>query len=128
MLMSSVSKKYNPYILPGIRNASDKETVGRTVINKNIPDKIIDAVMARFEITRERLFSKSRSRECVLPRQICVYFLRKKTAYTWYQIKDIMNQDHVTCIYSYKTIEDQIEVDNIVSEHYHQINMILENI
>lgn len=73
---------------------------------------IIKEVCKYFDKPIELVQLKSRKREVVQLRQICMYFAKQFTNYSLETISyDVGNKDHVTCLHSVKTISNLIEVD-----------------
>jgi len=71
---------------------------------------IIDTVCSWYNVTLEQLKKKSRKREVVVPRQICMYFLKIYTRMTLREIASMFGgRDHTTCIHSIRTIRNLIK-------------------
>jgi len=66
-------------------------------------DEIIDVVLEFYKISREDLLGSKRKKSIVIPRQICVYLLRKYTDLSLKEIAEIMRRkDHSTIIHAIK--------------------------
>lgn len=68
-------------------------------------DYIIDQIAQYFGVTVEEILGKSQSRECVLPRQISMYFCREFLKLPYMKIGRIFSRDHSTVMSSVKQIE-----------------------
>ena len=86
------------------------------------PEQIIHAVAQAFDITVERLRSKSRSHKIALPRQIAMYLLREDAGLSLPQIGELLGgRDHTTIKYGYEKIADQIESDERLRREVMQV-------
>lgn len=72
-------------------------------------DDILDAVCNHYHVTAANINSKSRKRDFVQARQICMYFAQKYTKMPASRIgKLIGNRDHSTVIHSCNTVERKL--------------------
>jgi chromosomal replication initiator protein len=77
------------------------------------PERILDAVAREFNLTREKLIGRDRSRDVALPRQVAMYLLREEANVSLPQIGDALGgRDHTTVMYAIEKIADRIERDN----------------
>lgn len=77
------------------------------------PIRIIKIICKYFSVSFSELGCKSRKRELVIPRQLCMYFLNKKTTMTLKAIGEMLGgRDHTTVIHSTNLIGDMIETDS----------------
>jgi chromosomal replication initiator protein len=77
------------------------------------PTTIIDAVAGQFGIDREKMLSRERSREVVLPRQVAMYLIREETDASLPEIGNAMGgRDHTTVMYGCDKINDLMEQDD----------------
>jgi chromosomal replication initiator protein len=75
-------------------------------------DEIKKTVCDFFELTHEKLLSKSRKREIVLNRQIAMYLSKNYTKYSCTQIGEQIGQkDHTTVLHACKTVQNLIDTD-----------------
>jgi len=85
-------------------------------------DRIIDAVCEYFKITRDILFSNTKTRDIVVARQIAMYVSKEMTNSPLNTIgKAIGNKNHATVLYAHKTIESLRDTDKILD---HQVKEI----
>jgi chromosomal replication initiator protein len=76
-------------------------------------DRIIDAVADQFNLTREKLLSRNRSRDVALPRQVAMYLIREETSASLPQIgEELGGRDHTTVMYGCDKISDLMETDD----------------
>ncbi len=79
--------------------------------------RIIEVVSSHYGITEQQLKSRARRRDIVLPRQICMYFIRNKTSIGLRNIgKFFGGCDHTTVIHSAKTVSNLIFSDEKVRQ------------
>ncbi|MCP5492749.1 MAG: ATP-binding protein [Chlamydiales bacterium] len=69
------------------------------------PQTIVKAVADHFEVRSEDLLSRSQSKECTLPRQIAMFFIRQKLKMPYTKIGEHFGRDHSTVMSSCKNIE-----------------------
>lgn len=84
------------------------------IYNSNSVEGIIYNVTKLFNINREQLFIKSRKREIVICRQVCMWLMRRNldnNLYSFQRIGDYFGKDHATVMYAIKTIENLLETD-----------------
>lgn len=85
-------------------------------------EKIIQKTVECFGIRSEDILGKSQSRECVLPRQIAMFFCRSHLKMPFMKIGDLFAKDHSTVMSSVKVIQKGIDQnDLIVTEPYQTI-------
>jgi chromosomal replication initiator protein len=78
------------------------------------PNQILEVVADAFDLTREEILSRNRSRKIALPRQIAMYLLRDLVNASFPQIGITMGgRDHTTVIYACDKIADRIERDDL---------------
>lgn len=95
-------------------------------------DLIIKEVCREYNITPEKICSKTHKREVVLPRQICFYLAKKYTKKSLSSIgQAIGNKDHATVLHACKTVNDIIDTDkefrNIIIDLDRRIKEAIEN-
>lgn len=71
---------------------------------KITPDNIIDIASEYFNITKEEIFSNSREKKIVYPRQVITYLLRDLIGMSFKSIGNFLKKDHTTIIHSYEKI------------------------
>jgi chromosomal replication initiator protein len=77
------------------------------------PDELVEAVAAVFSISTERLFSRERSAEVALPRQVAMYLLREEAQMSLPQIGNLLGgRDHTTVIHGCQKITELLEHDD----------------
>jgi len=86
------------------------------------PKKIIQAVAEFYDLKEKDLFSASRKKEIVKPRQIAMFLLREslKSSFPFIGSK-FGGKDHTTAIYSYEKILKEVEKNENLGE---EINLI----
>jgi chromosomal replication initiator protein len=86
------------------------------------PEAIVETVASEFNLSREEILSRNRSRKVALPRQIAMYLLRDVVNASFPQIGETMGgRDHTTVLYAYEKVGDMIERDDIFRRQVSQI-------
>jgi chromosomal replication initiator protein len=70
---------------------------------------IIRTVCEHFGVPYEKLLKRNRERRYCLPRQICMYLMRRYTSQSWKDIGDCFSMDHTTAIHSHRLIGNMLE-------------------
>lgn len=116
---SSISIQTAKYLL--------KDLIEQENHNALSPPKIIQIVAEYFGITSQDILSKNQKRECVLPRQIAMYFCRVKLKVPYTKIGDVFSRDHSTVMSSVKCIKTHLESnDNEVIGAHRGITKLLQ--
>ncbi|HLC03768.1 MAG TPA: chromosomal replication initiator protein DnaA [Anaerolineales bacterium] len=77
------------------------------------PEAIMDAVAGHFNLSRDLLSSRDRSRRVALPRQVAMYLIRQETQASLPQIGSALGgRDHTTVMYGCDKIADLLETDD----------------
>ncbi len=78
-------------------------------------EHVIATVANYYRITRDALWSTSRSRTIAFPRQVAMYLARTETGLSYPQIGEHLgNRDHTTILYGFDKIEELLETDETV--------------
>lgn len=85
------------------------------------PEKIIQKTVECFGIRSEDILGKSQNRDCVLPRQIAMYFCRHQLRMPFMKIGDLFAKDHSTVMSSVKVIQNGIDKNDILVTEPYQI-------
>ncbi|MFN4220295.1 MAG: chromosomal replication initiator protein DnaA [bacterium] len=91
---------------------------------KITPDDIINIVSQYFQLPKEEMFSNSREKKIVYPRQIVIYLLRDILGMSFKNIANIFNKDHTTIIHAYEKINIMLASPKI----YKDINNLKEKL
>jgi chromosomal replication initiator protein len=96
--------------------------------NKITPKTIIRIVSEFYDVKEEDLINKSRKREIVFPRQICMYLIRGelKNSYPFIGEK-FGGRDHTTVMHACDKISKGIESSEVLSEEINLIKSRLYN-
>jgi len=74
------------------------------------PSQVLKAVSGFYEVSAVDMVGRSRNKEFVEPRQICMYLLRELLSMSYPDIASrVGKRDHTTAIYAYKKIADSVE-------------------
>ena len=105
----------SPYVFPGIRREIEISA-----------QNIVEVVANYYNISVDELKTKSRKSEVILPRQICIYLIRRKTKLSYPQIAKYFNHHHTSIIYTFTTISNFLSINdkNIVND-VNNLNKIL---
>ena len=85
------------------------------------PKYIINTVCGYFDLSEDEITGKKKNKEVALPRQICMFFLRKECNIGFKAIGDMLGgRDHSTVMHACDKIKDHISTDidikNIVND------------
>ena len=114
----------NAYAVPGIKECDKADLVS---IDGKI-NRIIEKVCSYYGVTIQEMRSKSRVRKRVIPRQMCMYFLRNTLDLSLKEISELCGgRDHTTSIHSINLIKSQLElpVSNPIKSDYLQLIQII---
>jgi len=85
-------------------------------------DVIQKTVCNYFNISLEKLFSKTRKREIVQARQLAMYFSKVFTKHSLAEIGNRCgNKDHATVLYACKTVKNLTDTDKNFKQYVHDI-------
>lgn len=101
-------KKLTPTVIEQLLNDLIKANAQAAIT----VETILDATAGYYGIKMEDILSKSQSRECVLPRQIGMYFCRHHLKLPFMKIGQIFSRDHSTVMTSVKQIENTLKDSN----------------
>jgi chromosomal replication initiator protein len=88
--------------------------------------KIIETVAKFYSLDEKSIFSCTRRKEIVRPRQVAMFLLRKELRYSFPAIaRKFGGKDHTTAIYAYKKIMQENEENNQLTE---ELNLIKQRI
>lgn len=73
------------------------------------PEKIMQHVTEFYGMRMEDILGKAQSRDCVLPRQIAMYFCRSQLQMPFMHIGELFSKDHSTVMSSVKLIQKAID-------------------
>jgi len=76
------------------------------------PFSILQYVAEFFGIRMEDILGKAQTRDCVLPRQISMYFCRIELKLPYLKIGELFSRDHSTVMSSVKQIQKGIDADH----------------
>jgi len=83
---------------------------------------ILSVVSKFFGVTLERMASKDRSKDIVLPRQVAMYLMREQGGISLPKIgQELGGRDHTTVMYAVEKVTDMIESDDKVRRQVLQI-------
>lgn len=71
-------------------------------------DRILNTVSEYYGIPLQELLGKSKTQECVIPRQHAMYLCRQLLKYPYMKIGDLFHRDHSTVMSSIKQIEGEL--------------------
>jgi chromosomal replication initiator protein len=78
----------------------------------NSCDEIIDLVAEYYKLTKYDLIGERRSRDIMIPRQICIYLLKKEFNFSFEKIgEEFGGRNHTTAMHAYNKIVKDIKKD-----------------
>lgn len=105
------------------------ETCLKSVPNSKISvEKIIDKVCLYYEITKEEITGKSKTKNLTLPRQVAMYICNVLTELNYGAIaRNFGNRDRTTVMHNVEKIKDLIKTDAILSSDIETIIRDIKN-
>lgn len=86
------------------------------------PEKILEAVVAYYEVSDEAIRGKSRKREYVVPRQVAMFLIRDMAEASLNQIGDLFGgKDHTTVLHACQKVEKALKDDNKLQRDVREI-------
>lgn len=76
------------------------------------PSRIVQGVAEYFGIKQEDIVGKAQTRDCVLPRQIAMYFCRQELKLPYIKIGELFSRDHSTVMSSVKQVQKGLDSDD----------------
>ena len=89
-----------------ITDLKSKEAYAKAMIHDNVKDIIIKVTLTYFGATKGQVFTKSKERTYVVPRQIMAALLKKYTRLSLAGVWKIIGRDHATVLHAIKTINN----------------------
>jgi len=102
------------YVIPGLK------------MRKIRFQRVIIAVAESFEISSRLMMSKSRQRELVLARNMCMYIMQTYFNMTLKEIGKAFSRDHYTVFHAIRMFQQDREVNQQYELTYHEIKQKLE--
>ncbi len=88
---------------------------------KDIAEKIMSVVSARYGASKDELRGKSKKKEIVEARHVCAYLIRDLTGFSLNQIGALLNRDHTTIMNSCEVTKKQIMNDPLFEKEIKDI-------
>lgn len=98
--------------------------------SKNPPEVkvIIEAVSKDSGISIFDILRKTRKREIVTARHLCIYFIKEHTDYSLKSIgRFFSGRDHSTVIHALGSINDQLDTDRKFKSNFNRLSTIVAN-
>lgn len=108
--METKQEMVSPFVYPGLSQE------GLLKLLKREPDEILNKVCKYFKANPDDVTSKSRRRELVEVRYICISLIKNYTNLTLFKIGRIFDRDHSTIIHAINTVNDLSETDREFKE------------
>lgn len=100
----------NYLAIPGLK-FRPRDIPPRGFINS---DRIINIILAHFDLTFFEVSRKTRYQRIVYPRQVLMYILSKNTNLTLVGIGQMFKKDHTTVLHAIKVINERMETENAI--------------
>ncbi len=98
------------------------KTIITPTFKKKNPQKIIQIVAEFYNLKEKDLFTESRKKEVVKPRQVAMYLLRRELKISFPSISRIFGgRDHTTAIYACKKVEFDIKDNESLADEIETI-------
>lgn len=88
--------------------------------------RIIMSVAEHFQISTRLMMSKSRQRELVLARNMCMYIMKNYFNMTLKEVGKAFNRDHTTVIHAIRMFQQDREVNEQYNLAYEEVKQKLE--
>ena len=85
--------------------------IDEVVTKEDKTELLINKLLKSYNINRKQLFSNSRLRIIVEPRQIALFAMHKKYGYTSQGAADYFSKNHSNVLYASKNIEGIMQTD-----------------
>ncbi len=79
-------------------------------------EKIIEAICIKFNLKRDELFGKRRTKEIAEARQYCIYLMWRKLDIPLTSIAKLFNRDHATAIHARDKVMELIKTDPTIKK------------
>ena len=112
--------------IAGHKEASTPES--KDMIFDNTYEQIIQIVCDHYETTFKEINTKSRKREKVIARQVCMYFADKYTSLTITKIGAKFRKDHATMLYAVRIINELLDTDKNVMTDVRAMEMKIQRL
>ncbi|MFA6404624.1 MAG: chromosomal replication initiator protein DnaA [Candidatus Paceibacterota bacterium] len=105
----------------------------KTILKNSIKPKkmlsvkdVVKTVCTFYNIEEDNIYSKTRKKEVVKPRQVIMYILREDYNISFPSIGDKLGgRDHTTIIHSYEKVKDDLKSDNLLAQEILQLRTML---
>lgn len=108
----------HPYVYCGLGRNHNKFTHTNT---------IIISVAESLNLEPKTIISKSRHREIVEARQLCMFFIRNLKEIPYMKIGKMFHRDHATVIHAVNQVKNLLEWDSTFREKYWRVANDLAN-
>lgn len=79
-------------------------------------EKIIDAICIKFNIKRDDLFGRRRTKDVAEARQYCIYLMWRKLDLPLTSISKLFNRDHTTAIHARDKVLELVKTDSTIKK------------
>lgn len=90
-----------------------------------LPDRVLQAACAVFNVPKMELVSKRKTDELVRARYISMYILRHELKLTVKKIGQIFNRHHTTVLHALITVNDELYLDHTQQQCEEDIKKVL---
>ncbi len=77
-------------------------------------EEVIEQIATYYKVPKSDLLGADRRRDILLPRQVCMYFLREEFNFSYEKIGELMGRNHTTAMHACQKIVDLLQVDRVV--------------
>ena len=97
-------------------------------IIKITPDKIIEKVCIYYNITKENLLGKTKTKNFTIPRQVAMYLCKTLTTYNFVELERYFEKDRTTIMYSVNKMEDNMLENDVLRSDINYIKQDLNSL
>ena len=108
-----------------LANAAIRDLMRENPGIKPTPEYIVRETAKFYSITPDKIYSLSRSKDTVMPRQMAMYLIRELTDLSLPMIGQVFKRDHTTVLHSINKIEELVRTSE---ETRHNVKDLMSNI
>ena len=97
-------------------------------IIKITPDKIIEKVCVYYNITKENLLGKTKTKNFTVPRQVAMYLCKTLTTFNFVELERYFDKDRTTIMYSVNKMEDLMLENDVLRSDINYIKKDLNSL
>lgn len=98
-----------------------------TAIRRLSAEEIVKIICVFFEVGHEKITSKRRWQDVVIPRQLAMFFLKEKTAMSLKGIGQLLGGfDHTTVLHSIQVVNERMQTEDKYNRNVHILKYLMD--